>query len=111
MSNSDIERIQLVETYHGYPLDNVYSCTVFIGKSMYIDEKKVDTVDIPETEIDTFFKKQGYISGYTRIPGKGRYGKTIEKSEMVLMFDKTLRNVLKFCYEYNKEFDQDAVYL
>ena len=111
MSNPDIERIKLVETFHGYPLDQEYSCTVFIGKSVYIDEAKEHTVDIPEDKIDRFFKEQGYIEGYTRIAGKGRHRQTVENSEMVLMFDKTLRNVLKFCYEYNRKFKQEAVYL
>ena len=111
MSNPDIERIKVIETFHGYPLDQKYSCTVFIGKSVYIDKEKKNTVDIPEEKIDRFFKNQGYIDGYTRIPGKGRYGETLENSEMILMFDKTLRNVLKFCYEYNRKFKQEAVYL
>ncbi|NJK70845.1 MAG: hypothetical protein HC932_01050 [Thermales bacterium] len=111
MSPQDINRIKLIETFNGFPIEEQYSVIVYIGKSMYANDDKTIVIDIPDAEIDKFFEYQGYIDGYTRIPGKGRYGETLESSEMVLMFDKTLRNVLNFCYEYNRRFSQEAVYI
>lgn len=112
---------EIIEMYQGNPLDSSGSFNVYIGKNIPQNEEDIllnRVRTIPEDRIETFFRIQNLITGYTRIQAKGKWTSQVESfetvfedSELIVIFDVSLRIVVEFALEYIDWFGQEAVYI
>jgi hypothetical protein len=108
---SKLDKLKVVETYDGYPLDEKASFNVYIGRNI----PKINPGDpqeiISKEDLDLFFTDQLVFEGLTRIECNGIWKGVVEKSELIIIFDATLRQVLTLFLEYLVDFRQEAVYI
>jgi hypothetical protein len=105
------EKHKIIETYCGHPLDEKGSFNVYIGRNIpKKTEHEVQKV-ISQSDLDLFFADQRIFEGLTRITGNGMWKGVPEKSEMIIIFNVTLREILTVFLEFMDDFDQEAVYI
>ncbi len=106
----DVEHYKKWETFKGIPLDEIQSFRVYIGRNVPDAFGNFD-YEITEEQMDFFFENQNIFEGYNRVPSKGMWLKTPGKSEVVSLFEVSLREVLELFLDYIDKFNQDAVYI
>jgi hypothetical protein len=105
------EKHKLIETYCGHPLDEKGSFNVYIGRNIPKQSEESEQKVVTQEELDKFFDLQEIFEGLTRISCKGMWKGEQELSEMIIIFDVSLRDIMTVFLEYMDFFSQEAVYI
>lgn len=109
------------ESINGVSINEKKAFNIYIGKNVPQSKEDIDLGRIRtilDEEIEQFFLFQTQFTGYTRLQAKGKwtsqeepYGVTYEDSEMVTVFNATLKEVCDFALSYIVAFGQEAIYV
>jgi hypothetical protein len=108
---SELDKLKVIETYDGYPLDEKNGFHVYIGRNIPKSNPDDTQLIISQDELDEFFQLQEIFEGLTRIQCIGIWKGEQELSEMIIIFDVTLRDIITVFLDYIDTFEQEAVYI
>lgn len=111
MNLADFDKLKIIETFNGYPLDEKASFNVYIGRNIPKLHPEDEQQFVSKYDLDAFFADQIIFEGLTRISSQGIWKGVAEESELIIIFDVTLRQVLTLFLEYLLDFRQEAVYI
>jgi hypothetical protein len=108
---SESDRLKIVETYDGYPLDEKSGFHIYIGRNIPRFNPDDTQLVISQEELDEFFHLQEVFEGLTRFQCIGIWKGEQELSEMVTIFNVTLRDIITVFLDYIDTFEQEADYI
>lgn len=111
MNKDSLPLLRTIETFADFPMDQKNSFRIYLGRNIPKENIEDEQVVVTEEELSLFFDTQETLTGLTKVDCEGIWKGEREQSIIVIAFDVTLREVVKFSYEYMQLFLQQAVYI